>query len=290
MQIRFWGVRGSIPVPGPATVAFGGNTSCVSVRLGDGPWVVFDAGTGLRGLGLHLEGLATDPGPLHLFLSHVHWDHIQGFPFFAPAFRRDRVLRVHGMGSHDRSLENILAGQMEGPSFPVALSQMGARIDFQPLVEGGILPIAGPDGEPAGAVGCRRLHHPDGALAYRLSELSTGASMVYATDHELAGSPFPGELLSLCRDAHTLVFDSTYTPEEYPAHRGWGHSSWRDGLGLARAAGVRRLVAFHHDPSHDDAFLEHEEATARAEAAREAPGLEIVFAREGMELLAEERS
>jgi len=279
MLIEFWGVRGSIPVPGANTVRYGGNTSCVSVRLG-AHWVVFDAGTGIRPLGRRI--LATE-GPLDvsLFLSHVHWDHIQGFPFFAPAFQGRSRIDIHGSDSQDRTLASILGGQMEGPNFPVSLEQMGGRLRFRPLSEGSILPLSAPDGLPFASVANARLNHPNGVLGYRLVEESSGASLVYATDTEHQGGCLDHALVQLARGADVLVYDGMYTPEEYPSRQGWGHSTWQEGVRVAHAAGVRHLVVFHHDPERTDDQLDRLQEVARAAAAQVDPDLVVSFAREG---------
>jgi phosphoribosyl 1,2-cyclic phosphodiesterase len=279
MQIEFWGVRGSIPVPGANTVRYGGNTSCVSVRLGD-HWVVFDAGTGIRPLGRHM--LAHD-GPLEisLFLSHVHWDHIQGFPFFAPAFQNRAHIHIHGSDSQDRTLASIVGGQMEGPNFPVALDQMGGRLRFRPLAEGSIQPLSGPDGVPFASVANARLNHPNGVLGYRLVEESTGASVVYATDTEHREGGLDHTLVQLARGADVLIYDGMYTPEEYPSRQGWGHSTWLEGLRVAHAAGVGQLVVFHHDPERTDDQLDRLSDLAQEAAVAMDPSLRVSFAREG---------
>lgn len=279
MQIEFWGVRGSIPVPGASTVRYGGNTSCVSVRLGD-HWVVFDAGTGIRPLG---RRMLAQPGPLEisLFLSHVHWDHIQGFPFFAPAFQSRAHIHIHGSDSQDRTLASIVGGQMEGPNFPVALDQMGGRLRFRPLAEGSIQPLSGPDGVPFASVANARLNHPNGVLGYRLVEESTGASVVYATDTEHREGGLDHTLVQLARGADVLVYDGMYTPEEYPSRQGWGHSTWLEGVRVAHAAGVGHLVVFHHDPERSDDQLDDLQGIAQAAAAAMDPGLRVTFAREG---------
>lgn len=283
MRIQFWGVRGSIPVPGPETVFFGGNTSCVSVRLGQN-WVIFDAGTGIRNLGHAMLQDSVPQTHMSLFLSHVHWDHIQGFPFFAPAFRRANHLRIHGLEQQEGTLGGILAGQMEGPSFPVTLEMMGARIEFADLQEGAVVPLYdGADGELViGSVANARLNHPNGVLAYRLEEAATGHAMVYATDTEHYEGRLDDSLVELARGAEVLIYDGMYTPEEYLSHKGWGHSTWLEGYKVAKAAGVKHLVVFHHDPVHDDVFLAVYEREVRYQIAQMGSDLKLDFAREGM--------
>lgn len=282
MRIEFWGVRGSIPAPGPTTVRYGGNTSCVSARC-DGAWIVFDAGTGIRDLGKKIVTSEDDP-ELFLFLSHVHWDHIQGFPFFAPAMRRNARILIHGADSHDRTLASIVHGQMEGPNFPVELEQMGAKVRFQSLPEGAIAPLHDARGVPFASVANARLNHPNGVLGYRLVEESTGACMVYATDTEHVQGRLDDALVELARDADVLIYDGMYTPEEYPGRQGWGHSTWLEGVRVAHAAGVRHLVVFHHDPDRTDDQMDALAELARSRARDIDPNLGISFAREGLAL------
>lgn len=273
-------MRGSIPVPGPTTVRYGGNTSCVSVQV-EGRWIVFDAGTGIRPLGRRIlsEGANLD---ISLFLSHVHWDHIQGFPFFAPAMQSRANLMVHGSDSHDRTLASVLQGQMEGPNFPVSLQQMGAQVRFWPLAEGAVVPLHDELGRPYASVANARLNHPNGVLAYRLVESSTGASVVYATDTEHFPGRIDDNLVELARNADLLIYDGMYTQDEYPSRQGWGHSTWVEGLRVARAAGVRHLAIFHHDPERSDDQLDELASVAAAAAATAAPELHVTFVHEGL--------
>ena len=280
MKLRFWGVRGSIPTPSPDTVAFGGNTSCVSVDFGN-HLVIFDAGTGIRPLGNAVLTRATPP-KLHLFLSHLHWDHIQGFPFFAPAYRSGYSMDVYGRGNADRTLGSILAGQMEGPNFPVSLNQLGAALSYQDINPGAAIDLGG--SERFAVMRCVQGNHPNGVLVYRL-ESAAGQSIVYATDTEhLPGGPDEG-ICSLARGADLLIYDGMYTPDEYEAlHKGWGHSTWEKGFELACAAGVKAFVVFHHDPSHDDAYLSELEKKVQAHCRSIAPQMKVLFAREGLEV------
>ncbi len=280
MNIEFWGVRGSIPVPGPKTVRFGGNTSCVRARLSGGD-LVFDAGTGIRELGKNMVASGCS-GRIELFLSHVHWDHIQGFPFFAPAMKRGVKIQIHGLNSQERTLESVVEGQMEGPTFPIGLKQMGADIDFQALEEGVILPLESAAGSPWGSVSCARLNHPNGVYAYRTVEAQTGASFVYATDTEHVEGQVDEVLVRLAHRADVLIYDGMFTTEEYPARRGWGHSTWNEGFKVAQAAGVKKLVVFHHDPNREDDSLDLLQRQAKEEAKLLDPSIEVVFAHEGM--------
>ncbi|MDQ3036981.1 MAG: MBL fold metallo-hydrolase, partial [Myxococcota bacterium] len=279
MEIRFWGVRGSIASPGARTAGVGGNTSCVEVRCGDRV-IVLDAGTGLRGLGDRLarEGVRS----VHLLLSHLHWDHIQGLPFFAPAWMPGTRVDIFGAPSTSTpglSLEQSIAQQMMPPHFPVRLADMRAEIGFAEIEPGASAVL--------GDVTLRaaRLRHPGGVLGWRIEH--GGRSVVYATDteHDASGPescPDP-HLVALARGADVLIYDAMYTEDEYagrsgPSKVGWGHSTWEAGVAVADAAGVAQLVLFHHDPMRDDAAVEAIEREADARR----PG--TIAAREGLEL------
>jgi phosphoribosyl 1,2-cyclic phosphodiesterase len=264
MRITFWGVRGSIPTPGPDTVEIGGNTSCVEVRAGKAI-IVFDGGTGLRLLGQKL--LKEMPITAHIFFSHVHWDHIQGFPFFTPAFIPGNVLGLYGGNNVSRTLEETLAGQMDHPSFPVHLTEMGAAMSFHDLTEGQVVELDAGDGEKA-RVTCGRGNHPNGVWAYRVDH--GGRSVMYATDTEHY-SVVDHKLAKLAKGVDVLIYDSMYTPEEYAGtggklggpKTGWGHSTYEEGIKLAKAAGAKRFVLFHHDPQQNDAAVRDKERRAR---------------------------
>jgi phosphoribosyl 1,2-cyclic phosphodiesterase len=264
MQITFWGVRGSIPTPGPDTVEIGGNTSCVEVRAGKAI-LIFDGGTGLRLLGKKL--LEEMPLSAHMFFSHVHWDHIQGFPFFEPAFVAGNVFHLYGGNNVSRTLGETLAGQMDHPNFPVHLSAMGAKMSFRDLAEDETVEI---DDGSGGRVLVRnaRGNHPQGVFAFRVEHL--GKAIVYATDTEHYEGRIDDKLLRLASGAEVLIYDSQYTPEEYEgaagaggSKKGWGHSTFEEGAKLAKAAGARRMVLFHHDPVQNDAAVREKEARAR---------------------------
>lgn len=274
LRVRFWGVRGSIPTPGPSTVAIGGNTSCVEMRAGD-HILVFDGGGGLRLLG---DALAKEmPRTVHLFFSHVHWDHIQGFPFFTPAFVKGNTIHLYGGANTVGTVETALAGQMETPNFPVHLRDLPAALTFNDLHEGEVV-------ELAGGVCVRNAsgNHPGGVFAYRVEY--QGRSVVYATDTEHGAVPDP-KLVALCKDADVVIYDTMYTPEEYEGQGGipkigWGHSHFVAGVALMKAAGADRYILFHHDPSqNDDAVREKERRTRelypRSECAYEGMVLEL---------------
>jgi phosphoribosyl 1,2-cyclic phosphodiesterase len=263
MRIRFWGVRGSIATASPETTRVGGNTSCVEVLHGE-TRLILDAGTGLRALGAELEGTIE----AHILLSHFHWDHLQGFPFFAPAYRPGNRIEVYGPSFSALDTEAALRVQMQSPHFPVGLEAMRAALRFHSVTPGGSF--------RAGELEVRTLsvNHPNGCLAYRIS--SDAHSIVFATDLEHQGD---ATLLErFCAGADVLIYDAQYTDEEYPRFRGWGHSTASEGVRIARAAGVGQLVLFHHDPSHDDWQVARIEAEARQQFAA------TVAAREGLTL------
>jgi phosphoribosyl 1,2-cyclic phosphodiesterase len=265
MQITFWGVRGSIPTPGPGTVQIGGNTSCVELRAGKAI-IIFDGGTGLRLLGKKL--LKEMPLTAYMFFSHVHWDHIQGFPFFEPAFVAGNEFHLYGGNNVSRTLEDTLSGQMDHPNFPVHLSVMGAKMKFRDLVEGEAVDIDDGEGSVARVTNASG-NHPQGVYAFRVDH--AGKSVVYATDTEHYAEQMDENLLKLARGADVFIYDSQYTPEEYAgtagtggSKKGWGHSTFEEGARLAKAADVKRFVLFHHDPGQSDAAVRNKEKRAKA--------------------------
>lgn len=256
LKIRFWGVRGSIAAPGPETAGVGGNTSSVEVECGK-TRILFDAGTGLRQLGDEL--LRAGPVNAHLLLSHHHWDHIQGLPFFVPLYLPSTELTVIGPMAERHSMHDVLSHQMTSPVFPVRLEEVPCRLETRE--------VRGGDRFQIGEVGVRvaKLNHPGGVLAYRLD--FQGQSVVYATDTEHYSCVDPA-LCALAAGADVLIYDAQYTPAEYrgesgPSKVGWGHSTYEDGAKLAREAGVGRLVLFHHDPRRTDAGVAEIERLAR---------------------------
>jgi len=271
MRITFWGVRGSIPSPGP-------DTSCVEVRAGKA-LIVFDGGTGLRMLGKRM--LKEMPFTAHLFFSHVHWDHIQGFPFFDPAFVPGNVIHLYGGNNVSRTLEETLAGQMDHPSFPVHLTEMGAKMVFHSV---GLTPVELDAGDGTKAiVRAAPGNHPNGVWAYRVDH--GGRSVVYATDTEHY-AVVDYKLAKLAKGADVLIYDSQYTPEEYAGltggmpKLGWGHSTFEEAVKLAKTADVKKLVLYHHDPMQNDAAVAEKERRARelfpsSEAAREGLTIEL---------------
>ena len=297
MEVRFWGTRGSIPTPGSHTVRFGGNTSCVEVRTAEGHIFIFDCGTGARPLGEALMAPPVAPVSASILFSHTHWDHIQGFPFFAPAFEPRNTIAVYGPEGGRRSLHDTLARQMELSYFPVELSQLPATLSYTDL------------GEGAHTIGGARivaqyLNHPAVTLGYRVE--ADGAAVVYACDHEPFGGALwrtdaaPGPLESILHegdrrhahflaDADLVIHDAQYTPEEYRWRKSWGHSTFEYVVELACTAGVKRLALTHHDPSHDDAVVAEIERRARAVAERRRSPIEVFCAFEGCRARVEPR-
>lgn len=251
-EVRFWGVRGSIPSPGPQTKRYGGNTPCVEVRCGD-ELLIFDLGSGARALGDSLLTPGSGPVRGNIFISHYHYDHLQGLPFFAPIFIPTSDLTVNGPSRNGRTTRELLSGQMVQPYFPVtAEGTFRAKLTYRDLSPGGTLQIG-----PA-EVRWLELNHPGGSLGYRVE--CGGRSVVYATDVE-HGSELDPVMFEFARGADLLIYDSMYTEDEYhgrcgPARTGWGHSTWQAAVAAADAAQVKTLVLFHHDPGRDDAAMD----------------------------------
>jgi phosphoribosyl 1,2-cyclic phosphodiesterase len=269
LSVRFFGVRGSIPTPGPLTTA-GGNTACVEVTAGD-TRIILDAGSGLRALGD--ERMRSGQRQSTILLSHLHWDHVCGLPFFTPmyvpGFRVDIASGPNGVMSTHEAIRSLF----RAPFFPVDFADIANQVAVREL--------PGNDRFTIGdvSVTMARLNHPDPVYGFRLEH--RGHAVVYATDTEHFACVDP-TLKKLAAGADILIYDAQYTPEEYPTKVGWGHSTWQAGAELARAAGVAQLVLFHHDPNRTDAQL----AAIEADAQRELPG--TIAAREGLELRAPE--
>jgi CheY-like chemotaxis protein len=287
MRIRFWGTRGSIPKPGPATVRYGGNTSCVEVRA-DGTLIVLDCGTGAHELGQQI--VAAHPGPMrgHLLITHTHWDHIQGFPFFAPLFVAGSEWDVYAPRQMGRTLAEILAGQMHRTYFPVPLGELAATIRYHELTEG-VFDL------DAVRVTTRYLNHPAPTLGYRLE--ANGVAVVYATDHEPHSRHHPdatGDTAPVHRedarhieflaDADLVIHDATYVLQEYPDRLSWGHTPAEWAVDFAVAARARRLALFHHEPSRTDRAVDQLLATCRQRLPNKG-GLEVFAAAEGQYLV-----
>ena len=281
ISVRFWGVRGSIPIAAREFIGYGGNTPSVEVRFsGLEDIFILDGGTGLRELGRTLRG---GKEPIHgsIFFTHFHWDHIQGLPFFEPAYASRNAFTLLGPAQPTADLLQILGGQMASVYFPVGLDQFDAHLSFQEIGEGTFK--VGPV-----QVDTLSVLHPGRALAYRLT--FEGKRIVYCTDNELplgwkrSGGTAAHEVerfLGFFAGADLLIHDAQYTPEELERRRGWGHSAWTDALDLAVDAGVKQLILFHHDPDHADAFLDAVGTAVQQQIADTGSGIACELAREG---------
>jgi phosphoribosyl 1,2-cyclic phosphodiesterase/CheY-like chemotaxis protein len=300
-RIRLWGVRGSIPVPGKGTVRYGGNTSCVEVRA-DGEIIILDAGSGIRLLGLALD---KEFGPrsmkLTLLISHTHWDHIQGLPFFSPAYNQKNLIRVLGYEGARAGLAKILASQMETPFFPVSLRQLPSHLAIEELKEmefrvGNVEVRSKFANHPGICVGYR-IATSSGSIAYfpdnePYEELKLQlASRDGISEHEARdfAAAERGKMVDFLQDCDVAIMDTQYTDEEYAKHIGWGHSPVDSVVSLALDANVGKLVLFHHDPNHDDAMIDKIVEHARALVAKSGKPLEIEGAQEGAEILLEQK-
>src|SRR5919202_2100927 len=289
MRVRFWGTRGSVPTPGPTPVRTGGNTACVEVRTQAGTFFVFDSGTGIRELGLHLMRQG-QPVEAHLMLGHTHWDHISGFPFFTPVFVRGNQVAIYGARDLDRSLRDVLAGQMHYTYFPVPLGDLQADITFTELEEGSLQ-------VHDATVRTHYLNHTAVCLGYRVE--ADGASLAYITDHEPYG-PVNGEaafvhggdrrLVEFVRGVDLLIQDAQYTPEEYDQHRGWGHGSTDYVTDVAVQTRGRRAALFYHQPTPTHHPVERMVEHARRRARELGSEIDIFGAAEGEQLVLEEQA
>jgi phosphoribosyl 1,2-cyclic phosphodiesterase len=304
-RLRFWGTRGSIPSPGPHTVRYGGNTPCVEVRTETDWLVILDAGTGIRELGRTLMARANSNGPsasaaiaADIFLTHAHWDHIQGIPFFAPIFHPGNHFTIWGSKTLETSIDRVIRDQMSPVVFPVSFEELSARIDFREIAEERC--------EGNGyEVTAFAVQHPGGALGYRFSGRAArtgdrrddglrkepGRSFVYISDNELAAHEtyktrpdWRDRLVDFVRGAALLIHDATYTTAEYDRHRGWGHSTHEEAVSLALDAGVEQLVLFHHRPERGDDDLDQCLASCQALVRSRGSTLTVRAAAEGMTL------
>ncbi len=269
MDVTFWGVRGSIPCCGQEYLRVGGNSSCVSVII-DKKIVVFDAGTGLRDLGNWLE---KHPyiNEAHLFLSHAHYDHIIGFPFFKPLWRKDFKLVVYStiFGKYGGAKQFFEKRVFTDPFFPVTLEKLQCRLSFKDCQDNDRVTL---DKETNVLIG--KLNHPGGASGFRLQHRTK--SVVYVSDTEHKEEELDSEVLNLIQGSDLVIYDATFTEEEYPQYKGWGHSTWQEGMKLCQKAGAKSMAIYHHDPSHTDDVID----LIEKEATRAWSGLFI--ARQGM--------
>ena len=278
MKIRIWGTRGSIPAPGFEMSRYGGNTTCVEIRLSDNTLIIIDAGTGIRKLG---QVLSREKGlkVINLLLTHSHWDHLQGFPFFIPAYSEGYTIHVRGGPLARRSLEKYLAHQMEPPFFPVNFRLLEACFDFDSQ-ESGPQAIAGATVAPI------PLNHPNGGYGFEIRE--DGKSFIFLTDNELGyahpGGLSPAGYIERCRGADLVLHDAQYTDKEYTRTRSWGHSTYTAAVDLAASAEVTRFGLCHHDPDRSDDELDAHVRACRQRLARAGSAVDCFAAREGMEI------
>lgn len=278
VTVTFWGTRGSIARPGRDTVKFGGNTPCVSVELSDDRLFIFDAGTGIVDLGRTLVTTGRRY-KFNLFISHPHWDHIQGLPFFQPLYVQGNEMVIHGTHHGKLSLREVISGQMDSLYFPVTIKEYASRVYFRELEEG--------DYEvervPFSTI---NLNHPGRTLGYRVGN-GTGKTVAYITDNEIFpdGDQYNRRRLAAFLDGvDVLIHDATYFDEEYPAHARWGHSSLTEVLKLADEARVKSVYLYHHDPSHDDEAVERKEEFGKRYFERRNPQIQCWAAREGVSI------
>ncbi|HYF39630.1 MAG TPA: MBL fold metallo-hydrolase [Gemmatimonadales bacterium] len=281
-EVTFWGTRGSIPTPGPATARYGGNTACIGVSSGDGRLVILDAGSGLRPLGHELMKQRNGIINADILLSHTHWDHIQGLPFFKPLSARETSVCIYGAAQEGVPLKEILGRQMDPMVFPVPLNALAASLMVVEIEEG--------EFETDEFKVCSfRLRHPGTTLGYRLIPRSGGREVAYLTDNELGPggtyevtADWRSRVVEFISGADTLIHDAMYLDGIIQARAGWGHSTPRQAVNLAREGRCRRLILFHHEPEHDDDALDRLVADTRDYAAEVAPGLIVEAAVEGL--------
>jgi phosphoribosyl 1,2-cyclic phosphodiesterase len=285
--VKIWGTRGSIPTPGPLTRCYGGNTSCYELRFGDAVFIC-DAGSGIRELGNDLIARGASPLVAHLLLSHTHWDHVQGFPFFAPAYQAENQIIVYDKSPYEAKSFRMLSGQMSGDYFPVKFSELKANITWDHLADGA-REIAGVK------ITTFDQKHPGGSLGFSFEY--EGVKTVYATDNEIdqlvegdrsihPSTPraIAQPQVDFVRNADLLIADGQYTEDEYNAHVGWGHPSIITLVDLAAQAGVKRLAVTHHEPNRSDKQVDALIEVARARAQALGSSVEVYAAREGVEL------
>ena len=297
-RVNFWGTRGSIPVPGPRTLRYGGNTTCVELRA-DGEIIVLDAGSGIRPLGVALQTeFQTQPIKLSLLITHAHWDHIQGFPFFKPAYEPKNEISIFGCDGAGATFRQIMAEPMKAPFFPITMRALSARMEIRKLSE---MKFSIGKVEIQAAF----VNHPGVCVGYRI--FTSGGSVAFLPDHEpyefflhsARAKQLSGEqaqamaaeeharLVKFLRGSDVLILDSQYTDQEYKSHIGWGHGSISSAVSLALDAEVRTLILFHHDPNHDDNMVDTMVKSARELVAKSGRPLAVAGAQEGTEILLE---
>ncbi len=285
--VKFWGVRGSIPTPGAHYIKYGGNTPCVEVRLPNDLLFIFDAGTGIRELGRNIMSRGMEKVRAYIFLSHFHWDHIQGLPFFLPSYIKGNEITILGMDMEEIKLDKILSTQMESIYFPVKLTSLSAHIKFLVLTDGSSI-IEG------AKVDTMYINHPGKAMGYVIT--FEGTKICYFTDNEIVPASVAGKsvskyksgvrekILALISDADLLIHDAQYTDEEYKTRVGWGHSPISEVLKLARDGRVSKLALFHHDPDHIDEQIDILSANCMECLSDSSDSIECFAAHEGKEL------
>lgn len=257
MRLKFWGVRGSTPTPQLENLRYGGNTPCVEIRSDEGTLLILDCGTGLRMLGRALvKEFAGRPIRGHILISHFHWDHIQGWPFFIPLYQKINQFHVHSWSPPLAPLEQTLGGQMTKPYFPVDMNAMHAGIKFSEIAEGAF-------GLEDFKIQARLINHPQGCLCFRVE--NSGKVAVYATDNEPGNPQSDQTVRELSRDADVLIYDSQYSRAQLEGEKkGWGHSTWEEGILICQKYGVKKFILFHHDPDSDDRTVDGLQESARA--------------------------
>lgn len=269
--VTFWGVRGSIACPSADKLKYGGNTSCIEVNCGEFN-LIFDAGTGMKNLGDKLAGKELN---YDIFMSHTHIDHVQGFPFFTPAYSSKSRLKMWAghLKPRGRTLKGVMASIMDTPLFPISVDVLEATIIWTDFEAGETIQLSDEI-----TLKTAPLNHPEGATGYRVE--FDGKAICYVTDTEHVPGKPDKNILGLIQDADLVIYDSTYTDDEFPTYTGWGHSTWQEGVRLCDAANVKKLAVFHHDPGHSDEFMDG----VAAELAEKRPEGRGLVAREGMTL------
>ena len=270
-SVRFWGARGSMPTPSTHNARIGGNTTCVQIKSSqfEDELIILDGGSGIHALGREVMRRAQPPSHIHVFFTHFHWDHIQGMPFFEPLYSPRHHITLYS--AHDPGvLQAVLTGQMLPPYFPVPWNEVAAHFTYKQI---GAAPV-----ECAGLeISAFPLHHPQGSVGFNIQH--PRRKVIFATDHEHGEAATDRNLRQVARDADLLIYDAQFTPEEYETGRkGWGHSTWREGVSVVRDAGARQLALCHHDPDREDDAVDNIVERTRGEFAN------AVAAAEGVEL------